>query len=157
MRKCTGTIQKMGQQILEKGRDPEKCTDIVTKGAQQWKMYRYSFSLSTKTLAITTVFQYMRKPQPSAAVFLLKNIFFLFFSFLLSLFAPLNGIQQLEDTSVTHYQLFLPAFCALRAQFLCDTALPIWQFHLGTLALTTGSLRLKIGGNKFPPIQFIPF
>ncbi len=30
--------------------------------------------------------------------------------------------------------------------FLCDTALPSWRFWLGTLALTTGSLRPKIGG-----------
>jgi hypothetical protein len=100
---------------------------------------------------------YEKKHQPSAAVVFLNNNFFLSFSFFLqSLFAPLNGIQQLEDISDTHYQFFLPAFCALRAQFLCDTALLTWQFCLGTLALTTGSLRPKIGGNKFPPLHFIP-
>ncbi len=117
------------------------------------------FSLSSKTLANTTVFQYIwEKHQPSAAVFFLTNNFFLsfFLFFLQSLFAPLNGIQQLGDISDTRYQLFLPAFCALRAQFLCDTALLTWQFCLGTLALTTGSLRPKMGGNKFPPLQFIP-
>jgi hypothetical protein len=121
-------------------------------------VYWYNFSLGTKTLAITTVFQYMRKHQPSAAVVFLNNNFFSFFFpfFLQSLFAPLNGIQQLEDISDTRYQFFLPAFCALRAQFLCDTALLTWQFCIGTLAFTTGSLRPKIGGNKFPPLQFIP-
>jgi hypothetical protein len=84
--------------------------------------------------------------------------FFYFYCFLLSLFAPLNGIQQLEATSDTHHHFFPPAFCALLAQVLCGTALPKWQFCLSTLALTTatGSLRPKIGRNKFPPLQFIP-
>jgi len=43
--------------------------------------------------------------------------FFLFSFFLLSLFAPLNGIQQLEDISDTQVSgsFYLP-FCALRAQ-----------------------------------------
>jgi len=85
--------------------------------------------------------------------------FFFFFSFfLLSLFAPLNGIQQLEDTSDTQLDQVLSTclFCALRAQFLCDTALPLWRFWLGTLALTTGSLRPIIGGNIFPATSIHP-
>ncbi len=83
--------------------------------------------------------------------------FFLFFFFLLSLFAPLNGIQQLEDISDTRLSgfFYLP-FCAIRAQFLCDTALPTWHFWLGTLALTTGSLRpdsrLDLNTNKFKDV-----
>jgi hypothetical protein len=89
--------------------------------------------------------------------FPLKTIFIFLFSFFLqSLFAPLNGIQQLEDISDSRYQFFLPAFCALRAQFLCDTALLTWRFCLGTLALTTGSLRPKIGRNKFLPLNSFP-
>ncbi len=134
----TGTIQTMVPRILKKGETLRNVLVQLPKWAQQWKMYQYNFSLSTKTLAITTVF------------------LFFFFFFLLSLFAPLNGIQHIEDTSDTHCQFFLPTFCALRAQFPCDTALPTWRFCLGTLALTTGSLRPKIGWNKFPPLQCIP-
>ena len=61
----------------------------------------------------------------------LLNNFFLFLFFLLSLFAPLNGIQQLEDISDTWLSgsFYLPC-CALWAQFLCDTALPSWCSHL---------------------------
>jgi len=65
---------------------------------------------------------------------LLNKRFFSFFSFfLLSLFAPLNGIHKIF---LTHdYQVFFfLLFCALRAQFLCDTALPSWRFWLGTLS-----------------------
>ena len=81
------------------------------------------------------------------AGFYLTKYFFFFSFFLLSLFAPLNGIQQLEDTSDTQLSgSFYLFFCALRAQFMCDTALPLWRFWLGTLALTTGSLRPIIGG-----------
>jgi len=66
-------------------------------------------------------------------VLLNKKIFLFFFFFLLSLFAPLNGIQQLEDISDTQLSgFFYLFFCALRAQFLCDTALPSWHFWLGT-------------------------
>jgi len=78
---------------------------------------------------------------------LLNKRFFFFSFFLLSLFAPLNGIQQLEDISDTRLSgFFYLLFCALRAQFLCATALPSWRFCLGTLALATRSLRPKIGG-----------
>jgi hypothetical protein len=37
----------------------------------------------------------------------LKKIFFLFLFFLLSLFAPLNGIEQIEDTHGTPHSRFL--------------------------------------------------
>ncbi len=50
MEKCTGTIQKIRNVPVQ-----------LPKGAQQWKMYQYCFSLGTKTLATTTVFQCMRK------------------------------------------------------------------------------------------------
>jgi hypothetical protein len=76
----------------------------------------------------------MRKTSAICCQFLQKKNFFSFF--LLSLFVPLNGIQQLEDTCDTCYQFILPAFCTLWAQFLCGTALPTWQFCLGTLAIT---------------------
>ncbi len=157
MGKCTGTIQKMGPRILKKGRNPEKCTGTVTKRGMTMKNVPVQFLIKYKNIGYPNCLpEYEKKPQPSAAFFLLKNILFFFFFFLLSLFAPLNRIQHIEDTSDTHCQFFLPAFCALRAQFLCDTALPTWQFCLGTLALTAGILRPKIGGNKFPPLQFIP-
>jgi hypothetical protein len=45
MDKCTGTIQKIRNVLVQ-----------LPKGAQQWKMYQYSYSLGTKTLSITTVF-----------------------------------------------------------------------------------------------------
>jgi len=77
--------------------------------------------------------------------------------FLLSLFAPLNGIQQLEDISDTWLSVFFyQPFCALWAQFLCDTALPSWHFWLGTLALPTWSLRPKIGGYTVPATSIHP-
>jgi len=87
----------------------------------------------------------------------LLNNFFLFLFFLLNLFGPLNGIQQLEDISDTRLSGFfhLP-FCALRAQFLCDTALPSWRFWLGTLDLTAGSLRPEIGGYTVPATSIHP-
>jgi len=51
--------------------------------------------ISDQAVALTA-----RKPPPFAAGFYFtKDFFFLFF--LLSLFAPLNGIQQLEDISDT--------------------------------------------------------
>jgi hypothetical protein len=90
----------------------------------------------------------MRKTSAICGRFFYLTKYLSFFSFfLLSLFAPLNGIQQLEDISEKQLSgsFYLP-FCALRAQFLCDTALPSWCFWLGTLALTTGSLRPIIGG-----------
>jgi hypothetical protein len=55
MGKCTDTIHKMGPRILKKGRDPEKCTSTFTKmGATMENVPVQLFSLSTKTLAITT-------------------------------------------------------------------------------------------------------
>ncbi len=67
---------------------------------------------------------------------LLNNIFIFLFLFLLSLFAPLNGIQQLEDTSDTHFSgsFYMPFFVPYGHNFLCDAALPSWRFWLGTLA-----------------------
>jgi hypothetical protein len=57
MGKCTGTIQTMGPCILKKGCNPDKSTGTVTKmGATMENVPVHSFSLSTKTLAITTVF-----------------------------------------------------------------------------------------------------
>jgi hypothetical protein len=61
MGKCTYTIQKMGPHILKKGVTLRNVLVQLPKEARQWKMYQYSFSLSTKTLAITTVYQYIRK------------------------------------------------------------------------------------------------
>ncbi len=89
--------------------------------------------------------------------FYLTKDFSFFLFFLLSLFAPLNGIQQLEDISDTQLSgtFYLP-FYALRAQFTCDTALPSWRFWLGTLALNTGSLRPKIGGYTVPATSIHP-
>jgi len=88
---------------------------------------------------------------------LLNQRFFFFLFFLLSLFVPLNGIQQLEDVSDTQLSgsFYLP-FRALRAQIMCDTALPSWCFWLGTLALTTGSLSTKIGGYTVPATSIHP-
>ena len=99
-------------------------------------------------LHVKTLTFVMKKTYAILGRFLLNQIFFLFFFFLLSLFAPLNGIQQLEDTSDTQLSVFfyLPFLCLTGTIFLCDTALPSWRFWLGTLALTTGSLRPKIGG-----------
>jgi hypothetical protein len=55
MGKCTGTIHKLGLRILKKGCDPEKCTGTVTKmSAAMENVPVQFFSLSTKTLAITT-------------------------------------------------------------------------------------------------------
>jgi hypothetical protein len=108
-------------------------------------------------LHVKTLTFVMKKTYAILGRFLLNQIFFLFFFFLLSLFAPLNGIQQLEDTSDTQLSgSFYLLFCALRAQFLCDTALPLWRFWLGTLALTTGSLRPINWRDMFPPLPFIP-
>ncbi len=130
-----------GLAYFEKGTTLRNILVQLPKGAQQLKMYQYSVSLSMKTLAITTVFQYMRKTSAFWCHFLLN------FFFVLRLFVPLNTMQQLKDTCDTRYQFILPACCALRAQFLRGAALPAWQFCVGTLALTTGSLRSKIGGN----------
>jgi hypothetical protein len=138
MGKCTGTIQTMGPHILKKGRNPEKYFGTVTKMGATMENVPVQFFIKYENIGYHNC------------------LFFFFFFFLLSLFAPLNGIQHIDDISDTHCQFFLPAFCAVQAQFLCDTALPTWQFCLGTLALTTGSLRLKIGRNKFQPLQFIP-
>ncbi len=84
----------------------EKCTGTI-------------FSLGTKTLAITTVFQYMRKTSAFCCHFFHRNIFFLsFFSFFLqSLFASLNGIQQLEEISDTRYQFFYLPFVPYEHNF----------------------------------------
>jgi hypothetical protein len=121
-------------------------------------VYWYNYFIRDENIGYHNCFPvYEKNISLLLPLFSLTSIFSFFFSFFLqSLFAPLNVIQQLEDISDTRYQFFLPAFCALRAQFLCGTALLTWRFNLGTLALTTGSLRPKIGGNKFPPLQFIP-
>ncbi len=82
-----------------------------------------------------TLIFFMRKPSARCCWFYL-TLFFSFSFFLLSLFAPLNGIQQLEDTSDTHHSgsFYLPFLCPMGTNFLCDTALPSWPFWLGTLA-----------------------
>jgi hypothetical protein len=117
----------------------EKCTGTI-------------FSLGTKTLAITTVFQYMRKTSALCCHCFPKQQFFLsfFLFFLQSLFAPLNGIQQLEDISDTCYQFFLTAFCALRAQFLCDTALLTWQFLFRHSSLNYREFKTKNWREQVP-------
>jgi hypothetical protein len=100
-----------------------------------------------------------KKPLPYVAGFYLTKSFFFFSFFLLSLFAPLNGIQQLEDTSDTQLlsgYFYLPFFVPYGHNFLCDTALPLWRFCLGTLALATGSLRPINWRDMFPPLPFIP-
>jgi len=57
------------------------------------------------------------------------------FFFLLSLFAPLNGIQQLEDISDTRFLgFFSTCFFVPYGHNFCVTALPSWRFWLGTLA-----------------------
>jgi hypothetical protein len=136
----------------------KKFTSTVTKRGATIENVPVQFFIRYKNIGYHNCFPvYEKNISLLLLFFFLKTIFFLSFSFFLqSLFALLNGIQQLEDNSDTRYQFFLPAFCALQAQFLCHTALLTWQFCVGTLALNTGSLRPKIGGNKFPPLQFIP-
>ncbi len=90
--------------------------------------------------------------------FSLKTIvFFLFSFFLQSLFAPLNGIQQLEDISDTRYQFFLPAFCALRAQFLCDSLVDMVILFRHS-SFNYKEFKTKNWREQVPaPLQFIPF
>jgi len=120
-------------------------------------------------LVVLVVFGVEHNPRESITFIMEKNLSHMwpvllnkrhsFFSFfLLSLFAPLNVVQQLEEVSDTRLSVFfLPAFlCPYGHNFCVTQPCHHGVFWLGTLALTTGSLRSKIGGYTVPATSIHP-
>ncbi len=56
MGKCTGKIQKKGLHILEKGRDPEKCTGTVTEMGATMENVPVKFFIKYKNIGYHNVF-----------------------------------------------------------------------------------------------------
>jgi hypothetical protein len=85
--------------------EKKKCTGTVTKRGATMENVPVQFFIRYESIGYHNCFPvYEKNISLLLTFFSLKSIFSFFFFFSASLFAPLNGIQQLEDISDTSYQ-----------------------------------------------------